>query len=201
MFKNDLIFRVLLGIIIVTFVSHRAYYTRKYSVESNDSNSPTEPGPALRTASLLAVLGLLGTIFYIVIPSWMAWSSIALSDWLRWVGVMIALSGFGLLHWSQNTLGDNWSDNPHLMDGHQMVISGPYQWVRHPIYSSFLLILGSTFLISATWFIGGTWIMMMALDINIRIEDEEHLMISRYGDQYLEYMSRTGRFIPRVLDK
>jgi len=145
---------VLLGLILLSFVSHRAYYTRKYQVDSEDNSSPPESEKALRTASILAVLGLVGTILYIINPSWMAWSSILLSDWMRWLGVIIALSGFGLLHWSQNTLGENWSDNPHLMDGHQMVVSGPYHWVRHPIYSSFLLILGSTFLISANWFIG-----------------------------------------------
>ena len=197
MVENDLIFRVLLGIIIVSFVSHRAYYTRKYQVDSEDTSSPPESETALRIASILAVLGLVGTILYIFKPAWMAWSSIQLSDWMRWLGVVIALSGFGLLQWSQNTLGENWSDNPRLMNRHQMVVSGPYQWVRHPIYSSFLLILGSTFFISANWFIGGTWIMMMALDINSRIDIEEQLMITRYGDQYLEYRARTGRLVPR----
>jgi len=197
MVENDLIFRVLLGIIIVSFVSHRAYYTRKYQVDSEDTNSAPESETALRIASILAVLGLVGTILYIFKPAWMAWSSIQLSDWMRWLGVVIALSGFGLLQWSQNTLGENWSDNPRLMNRHQMVVSGPYQWVRHPIYSSFLLILGSTFFISANWFIGGTWIMMMALDINSRIDIEEQLMITRYGDQYLEYRARTGRLVPR----
>lgn len=79
-----------------------------------------------------------------------------------------------------------------------MVINGPYQWIRHPIYSSFLLILGSTFLISANWFIGGSWIMMMALDISVRINSEEELQISRYGDQYRDYMTRTGRIFPNL---
>jgi protein-S-isoprenylcysteine O-methyltransferase Ste14 len=93
---------------------------------------------------------------------------------------------FRLLQWSQNTLGVNWSDRAHLMEGHQMVVSGPYQWVPHPICSSFLLIRGSPFLISANWFIRGTWIMMMALDISVHIKIEEQLIITRCGDQYLE---------------
>ncbi len=195
---NDLIFRILLGVILLSFVSHRAYYTRKYQIDSEDTDSPPEPEKALRVAGVLAVLGLLGTILYIVNPSLMAWSSIILPEWMRWLGVIIALFGFGLLQRSQDTLGENWSDSPRLMERHQMVVNGPYKWVRHPIYSSFLLILGSTFLISANWFIGGTWIMMMALDINNRIEVEEQLMISRYGDQYIEYMSSTGRIFPKL---
>lgn len=197
MTENDLIFRILLAIILVSFVYHRAYYTRKYRADDQDDSPTDEPTNALRAAGILAVLGLLGTILYIIFPDLMAWSSLQLSLWLRWLGVIVALLGFGLLQWSQNTLGENWSDSARLMEGHRMVESGPYHWVRHPIYSSFLLILGSTFLISANWFIGGTWIMMMALDINSRIEVEEQLMISRYGDDYIEYKSRTGRIFPK----
>ena len=192
---TELIFRILLGFILVSFIVHRAYYTRKYKPDSQNSTTPT---PAQRIAGLLAVLGVVGTIIYIINPSWMAWSSLQLPVWMRWSGVIIALAGFGLLQWSQNSLGKNWSDSPHLMDGHRMVLNGPYQWVRHPIYSSFLLILGSTFLVSANWFIGGSWIMMMALDISARIDFEEELLISRYGDQYRDYMTRTGRIFPNL---
>lgn len=198
MADTELIFRILLGVILVSFIAHRAYYTRKYKPDSQDSSTTAETTPAQRIAGLLAVLGVTGTIIYIINPAWMAWSSIQLPVWLRWTGVIIALSGFGLLQWSQNTLGENWSNSPHLMEGQRMVINGPYQWIRHPIYSSFLLILGSTFLISANWFIGGSWIMMMALDISARIDSEEELQISRYGDQYRDYMTRTGRIFPNL---
>lgn len=167
---TELIFRILLGVILVSFIAHRAYYTSKYKLDSHDSSPSAETTPAQRIAGLLAILGVTGTIIYIIHPTWMAWSSIQLPVWLRWTGVIIATSGFGLLQWSQNTLGENWSNSPHLMEGQRMVINGPYQWIRHPIYSSFLLILGSTFLISANWFIGGSWIMMMALDISVRID-------------------------------
>jgi protein-S-isoprenylcysteine O-methyltransferase Ste14 len=195
---SELIFRVLLGVILVSFVSHRAYYTRKYQADGDDDSPIPESGPGQKITSLLAVLGLVASLLYIINPAWMAWSSIQLPAWLRWSGVFIALAGFGLLQWSQNTLGENWSDRANLGADHLMVVNGPYQWVRHPIYSSFLLILGSTFLISANWFIGGSWIMMMALDINARIEVEEQLMITRYGEQYREYMSRTGRIFPNL---
>ena len=196
MMENELIPQILLSVTLVGFVLHRAYYTRKYRPEE-EQGSPTEkPRPSERAAGILAVFGMIGTILYIINPEWMGWSVIQLPEWLRWSGVIIALLGFALLQWSQSTLGESWSDSPRLMEGHQMVTSGPYRRIRHPIYTSFLLILGSTFLISASWFIGGCWILMIALDINVRIEREEDLMISRYGDQYREYMTRTGRYFP-----
>ena len=46
----------------------------------------------------------------------MAWASLPLPLWLRWVGVGLGLSGFALLQWAQNTLGANWSDAPRMLD-------------------------------------------------------------------------------------
>lgn len=198
MTDDELIFRILLGVTLVSFVFHRAYYTRKYQVDVGEDSPTPASGPGQKIASLLAVVGLVVTILYLINPGWMAWSSLPLPAWLRWLGAAIALSGFGLLQWAQNTLGENWSDRAHLGAGHQLVVSGPYKYVRHPIYASFLLVLGSIFLVSANWFIGGTWIMMMALDIRSRIEIEERLMIARYGEEYLQYMSRTGRIFPEL---
>lgn len=187
---NELIFRILLGLNLVSFVSHPAYYTRKYQLDVDNGSPNPGSGPRQKIASLLAVVGLVATFLYII-----KWPGLR-SRWLRWLGSAIALSGFGLLQWAQKPLGENWSDRAHLGAGHQLVVSGPYQYVRHPIYASFLLILGSTVLVTANWFIGSTWIMMMVLDIRSRIEIEEQLMIARYGDQYLDYMSRTGRILP-----
>ena len=79
-----------------------------------------------------------------------------------------------------------------------MVASGPYRWVRHPIYAAFLLILGSLLLISANWCIGGLWIGMTGLDIASRIRTEEAMMVSRFGAPYRAYLRRTGRLTPRL---
>jgi protein-S-isoprenylcysteine O-methyltransferase Ste14 len=120
---------------------------------------------------------------------------------LRWLGVAIALGGFVLLHWSQQTLGKNWSDAPKLLKDQKLVITGPYRWMRHPIYAAFLLILGSLFLISANWFIGGMWIGMTSLDITSRVKTEEAMMIGQFGDQYRAYMRKTGRLFPRLVKR
>ncbi len=195
--QDELVFRILLGLILITFVSHRAYYTRKYQIKSEDIQEKSESSTAQRFASLLALLGLIATIVYIVNPAWIAWASLPLPDWLRWLGLIIVIAGFGLLQWSQNTLGANWSDAARLMEDHQMVTDGPYRRIRHPIYTSFLLILCPTILISANWLVGGLWILMMAIDINARIQTEERLLITRYGDRYRQYMGETGRVLPR----
>ena len=131
----------------------------------------------------------------------MSWSALPLPLWLRWLGVGVALSGFTLLQWAQQSLGKNWSDEPRLVEGQEMISSGPYRWIRHPIYAAFLLILGSLLLISANWFIGALWLGMTGLDVASRMRTEESMMVGQFGEQYRAYMRRTGRLFPRLVKK
>jgi len=64
-------------------------------------------------------------------------------------GLGMALAGFALLRWSHQALGKNWSDRPRITQGQQLVSEGPYRRIRHPIYTAFLLILGSSLFVSA----------------------------------------------------
>ena len=79
-----------------------------------------------------------------------------------------------------------------------LITSGPYRVIRHPIYTTFILILGSTLFISANWLIGLSWIGMTVLEIISRIRFEESLMLEYFGNQYREYMQRTGRLLPKL---
>jgi protein-S-isoprenylcysteine O-methyltransferase Ste14 len=80
-----------------------------------------------------------------------------------------------------------------------LVQSGPYHWIRHPIYASFLLILGSTLLISANALVGLAWIGSVGIDAAVRIRYEETRMSARFGEAYVAYAARTGRLFPRLL--
>jgi protein-S-isoprenylcysteine O-methyltransferase Ste14 len=77
-------------------------------------------------------------------------------------------------------------------------MSGPYRWIRHPIYTSFLLILGSTLLITANWFIGSLWLAVTALDVRSRIKFEEGRLEARFGATYDSYRRSTGSLLPRL---
>lgn len=145
------------------------------------------------------MIGFVAILMYAIRPTWLAWSSLPLPLWLRWTGVGMALLGFKLLQWAQLTLGKNWSDTPRMIKEQSLITSGPYQYIRHPIYTAFLLILGSTFLISANWLLGLAWLGMTVLEVASRIGFEENLMLEYFGDQYREYMKRTGRLLPKLI--
>ena len=194
-------FRAIIAALLIGFVAHRGFYTRKVQHAAEAVREQPKLGIASQIAGLLAILALLATITYIFIPAWISWSSLLLPVWSRWLGVGVALGGFVLLQWSQQSLGMNWSDAPKLLEGQEMIASGPYHWIRHPIYAAFLLILGSLLLISANWFVGAMWIGMTGLDVASRMNAEEAMMLGQFGERYQAYMRRTGRLFPRILKR
>ena len=195
--ETETIFRIILPVLILSFAAHRGYYVRKHGEEQNTLKK-REEGMGSKIAGLLGMLGFAAIVIYSVKPDWLSWASLPLPLWLRSMGVGLALLGFALLQWAQNTLGKNWSDTPRMMKEQSLITSGPYQFIRHPIYTAFVLILGSTLFISANWLIGLAWIGMTVIEVASRIGFEEKLMLEYFGDPYREYMKRTGRLLPRM---
>lgn len=193
----EAIFRVILPVLIIAFAAHRGYYVRKHGKEENTLKQ-REEGMISKIAGLLGLAGFVAVALNTIKPSWLTWASLPLPVTVRWAGVGVALLGFALLQWSQNTLGKNWSDTPRMIKEQSLVTTGPYQYIRHPIYTAFLMVLGSTLLISANWLVGLPWIGMTILEVASRIGFEENLMLEYFGEQYREYMKRTGRLLPRV---
>jgi protein-S-isoprenylcysteine O-methyltransferase Ste14 len=196
--ESEIVFRVLAPAVLIAFALHRGYYVRKHGREQYTLKK-REEGLASKIAGLLGMAGFAAMVAYVINPDWLVWTSLSFPHWLRWTGIGLALLGFALLQWAQNTLGTNWSDTPRMIREQSLVTSGPYRFIRHPIYTAFLLILGSTLLISANWLIGLAWISMTILEVASRIGFEEQLMREYFGDQYLEYSKRTGRLLPKFI--
>jgi len=193
-------FRLLVVLVIVSYIVHRAYYVRKVRHGSGTvAHQPPEPG--LRFLLLLLAVALAGTTAYVARPEWMRWASMPLPGWLRWAGLVPAAAGFALLQWSQVALGRNWSGQVQLLTDHELVVSGPYRWVRHPMYTAGLLTHVSLPLLSANWFVGGIWLLLHGSNFAARIPLEERLMTSQFGDAYGRYKRTTGRLLPRVLHR
>jgi protein-S-isoprenylcysteine O-methyltransferase Ste14 len=195
---EPILFRFLVALLLAAFAAHRAYYTRKFPPSEAATVDKLQPSPASRLASILSIVALASSAIYVIDPRWITWASLPLPLWTRWLGVVVAVGGFALLEWSHRSLGRDWSDQPRLTQSQRLVQSGPYRWIRNPIYTSFLLILGSTLLISANWLVGLSWIASVAIDTAVRIRYEEALMSARFGDEYRAYAGRTGRLLPRL---
>jgi len=197
--ENETVFRIFLPALLIAFVIHRGYYTRKYGEAATGGTlKKRDEGLANKLAALFALVGFLALVAYLINPEWVSWTSLRLPLWTRWGGVGVALLGFALMQWAQSTLGRNWSDTPRMMEEQALVTGGPYRWVRHPIYTAFLLILGSTLLVSSNALVGLAWMGMALIEIISRISFEEALMVEYFGEQYHEYIRHTGRLFPKI---
>ena len=81
---------------------------------------------------------------------------------------------------------------------HKLVTHGIYRWVRHPLYSVGSSLYISFGLMSDSWFIILMGILAFIV-MAIRTPKEEANLIEKFGDEYREYMKRTGRFLPKIL--
>jgi protein-S-isoprenylcysteine O-methyltransferase Ste14 len=197
--NTETIFRIMLPVLIIGFAAHRGYYVKYHSKPEDATVKKREEGIVSKVAGLLGMLGFLTMLAYVIDPGWLAFTSLSLPLWLRWTGVVIAIIGFVLLQWSQVTLANSWSDTPRMMKEQTLITSGPYRTIRHPIYTAFILILGSTLFISSNWLIGLCWAGMTVLEVVSRIGFEESLMVEFFGEQYREYMKKTGRLLPKFI--
>jgi len=196
--ETETILRILLPLLIIAFAAHRGYYVKNHSKPEDATLKKREEGLVSKIAGLLGMIGFLSVLAFAINPSWLGFADLPFPVWLRWLGVGIALTGFALLQWAQSTLGKSWSDTPRMMKEQTLITSGPYRTVRHPIYTAFILILGSTLFISSNWLIGLCWAGMTILEVVSRIGFEEALMLEYFGNQYREYMKKTGRLLPKV---
>ena len=195
----EALFRIILPVLIITFAVHRGYYVKNHSQSEDVTLKKRQEGSASKVSGVLGLFGFISMIAFVINPGWLAVASLSFPVWLRWAGVTLALAGFALLQWAQVTLGKSWSDTPRMMKEQTLITSGPYQFIRHPIYTAFILILGSVLLISANWLIGLAWLGMTVLEVASRVGFEEALMLEYFGDQYREYTKKTGRLLPRLM--
>lgn len=146
---------------------------------------------------LSALPPFIGIVAWMINPQWMAWSSVMIPTWLRWLGVAVVTCCGILVTWTFRALGRNLTDTVVTRKDHALVTSGPYRYVRHPFYLAFALGLLGVSLLMANWFILLTGIIPFGILV-ARTSIEERKLVERFGVEYQDYMRRVGRFLPRL---
>ncbi len=145
----------------------------------------------IRSTSLVVFL-----VLYAVNLPWLRSLRVPFPDWLRWSGVALGILSLGLYAWSRRTLGKEWSSCLRMREAHHLVTTGPYAWIRHPIYLTMMIFVTAIALIAANWFLMA-FLVISIVDLALRIPREEQMMIEVFGDEYQAYMQRTGRLLPK----
>ena len=194
---NENIFRLFAALILFTGMGISIYFRRKADRESGEKISRSVDGTAMMT--LIRIGGLilwLSPLVYLVNPGWMAWSKIGLPDWARWLGVALGLLCVMGIYWLFSSIGSGITPTSATRRQHTLVTSGPYRWVRHPLYTVGSSLFISFGMMADNWFIAGLGILAF-IGMAIRTPKEEANLIEKFGDEYREYMKRTGRFFPK----
>ncbi len=117
--------------------------------------------------------------------------------WAAWLGAKLYLCGLWLFWRSHRDLGTNWSMRLALDVQHELVTSGVYRSIRHPMYAAFFLMAVAQALLIANW-VGGMAALVAVTALYLaRVPHEERMMAERFGDAYRTYLARSGGLLPR----
>jgi protein-S-isoprenylcysteine O-methyltransferase Ste14 len=195
--NDDQVFRFILIAGFLVLIPVGLYHRVKSQATGEKLDRRQEGIFILVSLRLFGLAGWIGLLIYMIDPAWMAWSSVLLPVWLRWVGVGLLMVAGSLAIWTFRHLGKNITDTVVTRADHSLVTTGPYRWIRHPFYVAAGTGFLAVSLMTANWFVAITGGLAFALLV-VRTAREEDKLIERFGDEYRQYMQKTGRFIPRI---
>jgi protein-S-isoprenylcysteine O-methyltransferase Ste14 len=177
------------------------YFRRKADRESGEQLSRKVDGTPMMTAIRIGGLILwLSPFVYLINPNWMAWSKIGFSDSVRWVGVGLGVLCVLGIYWLFRSIGSGITPVSATRKEHKLVTHGIYRYIRHPLYTVGSSLFISFGMMADSWFVAALGILTFIL-MAIRTPKEEANLIEKFGDEYREYMKRTGRFLPKLVNK
>ena len=112
------------------------------------------------------------------------------------LGVILTWAGIGLAIWARYHLAEYWSARVTIKEGHQLIRTGPYSRLRHPIYTGLILAtIGSAMVI-------GKWRCVLGLCLVVagycfKARKEETMLTQQFGEAFQEHRKHTGFLIPR----
>jgi protein-S-isoprenylcysteine O-methyltransferase Ste14 len=147
------------------------------------------------------VLPLLAAFYLLDRPEarygWLSERFVPWSPAVEWGGVFLTAAGVAIAFWARWHLGTNWSGTVTLKEGHELIRSGPYRAIRHPIYTGILLaILGTAIDIGEIR--GLVAMALIWLSFYIKARREESFLRQEFGERFDEHLKHTGMFLPRM---
>ncbi len=155
---------------------------------------------AEKSVDRIATLAAMTAAFILLFYEWPSTGPLRLrfvpgAEWIVWLGVAITTVGIALAIWARRCIGEYWSARVTLKHDHQLIRSGPYSYVRHPIYTGMLLgVIGRALTI-------GEWRGVLAVVLVFAAHwrkalREEQMLRNEFGEQYESYRRSTGFLFP-----
>ncbi|HEY3754750.1 MAG TPA: isoprenylcysteine carboxylmethyltransferase family protein [Opitutaceae bacterium] len=158
-----------------------------------NKRTTTEVNPAWRIATLLCAVALIWGLRNF--PEYFRRRLVPPNDTRAWIGLALTGAGIAFTIWARNALGRNWSSAPVIKEGQELIQSGPYALVRHPIYTGLLLaVFGNGLARASIWWVHAFVATFLLFFWKIRLE--EALMQRQFLEAYPAYRAKTKALIP-----
>jgi len=200
MSQEGIAFRLIIVVQLLAMGVVRAYFG------APRAEKPNEATPARRaesrwltvTLGVIALLHFGAIIAYLTHPPLLQWSAFEVAVPVRWLGILISYLCVAGEIWAAVSLGASYSPALRVAEERTVVTAGPYRWIRHPLYAFWLPAMAGWGVAAGNWSILVSGTVLILILMILRVPREEAMMLEGFGEAYSLYMTRTGRFVPRL---
>ena len=185
--------------LVVTFVGKSIAMKRRTG--STGFHGPAkDEGPVERFAGLLIIVGSLGALLAPVLQLTGAIEPFGFLDpgWIGWLGLALVLGGWALCLLAQAEMGESWRIGVEPGERTELVTDGLFAWARNPFFGAvFVLALGLFLMVPNPVAVVAGLCLFFGFEIQVRTVEEPNLR-EVFGEDYLRYGQRVGRFLPGI---
>lgn len=136
--------------------------------------------------------------FIYVFSTWFSWFDYNFPKWFGFPAILLYGFGFWLFFRAYTDLGSSWSPGLEIKEGHKLVTTGLYKWVRHPMYAALGAVAVSQIFILQNGLVGPGFLIVGIPFYMYRVQREEKQLIRYFGEEYGDYRKQTNAIIPKT---
>lgn len=190
----DIFTAIYFAAILVEMVIRAPLNTRRKQQNMSERRVTTQE----KTLLGLLWLGMFLIPIIYAATDWLDFGNYDLPAWAGSVGVLLITSAVFVFWRAHADLGLNWSPTLEIREEHELITSGIYGIIRHPMYASQWLWVMAQPLLLQNWIAGWLNLIVFIFFYFLRVKAEEQLMIEQFGDEYRAYMKKVGAVFPRA---
>jgi protein-S-isoprenylcysteine O-methyltransferase Ste14 len=187
------VFEIVFWGAIVAEMAIRAPISQKQRKEAKSDRRISRQETILLGLLFLAMFLL--PLFYSA-TNWLDFANYSLPGWAGWVGVVSILLALLVFWRSHADLGLNWSPTLEIRTEHKLITNGIFGYIRHPMYASQWIWVIAQPLLLQNWIAGFLNLPFFIAFYTLRVRAEEKMMLDTFGEEYREYMKKTGAVFP-----